>query len=244
MYERFSSEDDQFPPVLDDGSVGVHFDADDPDDHPVDEPSSAWDEDRAQVAAENITWPDDPLRLYLNQIGKIALLTQKEEVALARQVELSRQRFRRDLLEVAFVARAAVRTLEQVYDKRLPFDRTIQVSVSDHLEKHQILGRFPHNLITLQAMLERNREDYRVAIRKSASPSKRQDARQALAPPASSGPPDRGAWARMEHFEALFPRVQRVAQRTAELTELLDRHPARPHGSRNGGGGNCCGCCG
>jgi RNA polymerase primary sigma factor len=229
MYESFSSEDDQFPPVLEDGSVAVHFDADDPNDHSVDEPSSAWDEDRAQVAAENITWPDDPLRLYLNQIGKIALLTHKEEVALARQVELSRQRFRRELLEVAFVARAAVRTLQQVYDKRLPFDRTIQVSVSDRLEKHQILGRFPHNLRTLHAMLERNRQDYRVAIRKSASCSKRQRARQTLARRrrrAARLIEELGL--RMEHFEAVFPRVQRVAQRTAELAELLERHPDAP----------------
>ncbi len=107
--------------------------------------STAWDEDRAQVAADNVTWPDDPLRLYLNQIGKIALLSHKEEVTLARKVELSRRRFRRELLEVAFVIRSVVRTLERVHDKELPFDRTIQVSVSDQLEKHQILGRFPHN---------------------------------------------------------------------------------------------------
>ena len=33
----------------------------------------------------------------------------------------------------------------------LPFDRTVQVSVTDRLEKDQILGRLPHNLATLES---------------------------------------------------------------------------------------------
>ena len=35
----------------------------------------------------------------------------------------------------------------------LPFDRTVQVSVTDRLEKDQILGRLPHNLRTLEVVL-------------------------------------------------------------------------------------------
>jgi RNA polymerase primary sigma factor len=189
--------------------------------------SSAWDDDRAQVEANNITWPDDPLRLYLNQIGKISLLSHKEEVALARQVELSRRRFRREMLQVAFVLHSAVRTLQRVHDRELPFDRTIQVSVSDHLEKHQITGRFPHNLETLNALLERNMEDYRQAL----SPTGRKSARQR-------------AWTnlirrrcraarlveelglRMEHFEEIYPRFEQVAKRVATLSKSLEKSGA------------------
>ena len=42
----------------------------------------------------------------------------------------------------------------------LPFDRTVQVSVTDRLEKEQILGRIPHNLETLSVLLKRNRRDF------------------------------------------------------------------------------------
>ena len=37
----------------------------------------------------------------------------------------------------------------------------MQVSVTDQLEKDQILGRLPHNLRTLETLLKRNRDDYR-----------------------------------------------------------------------------------
>jgi RNA polymerase primary sigma factor len=112
--------------------------------------------------------------------------------------------------------------LQQVYDKELPFDRTIQVSVSDHLEKHQILGRFPHNLRTLSALLELNREDYRVATSRSVSKARRKRARQQLIRRrrrAARLIEELGL--RMEHFEAIFPRFERVVQRVNELSRLL-----------------------
>jgi RNA polymerase primary sigma factor len=207
-----------------DMDADLDHDADDLAEGPDGRDSTAWDEDRAQVAAENVTWPDDPLRLYLNQIGKISLLSHKEEVSLARKVELSRRRFRRELLEVAFVVRSVVRTLERVHDKELPFDRTIQVSVSDQLEKHQILGRFPHNLRTLAVLLERNREDYRVMASKSESQAKRQQARlQLIRRRRRAARLVEELGLRMEHFEAMFPRFVRVAERVAELCRLLER---------------------
>jgi RNA polymerase primary sigma factor len=44
----------------------------------------------------------------------------------------------------------------------------VQVSVTDRLEKEQILGRLPHNLRTLAVLLDQNADDYRVATSKSA----------------------------------------------------------------------------
>jgi RNA polymerase primary sigma factor len=41
---------------------------------------------------------DDPLRIYLMQMGKIPLLSRQEEVGLAMRVELARRRFRRTVL--------------------------------------------------------------------------------------------------------------------------------------------------
>ena len=74
----------------------------------------------------------------------------------------------------------AFRTLKRVYEGELPFDRTVQVSVTDRLEKEQILGRIPHNLRTLEVLLKRNRHDYRVALGKSFPKKRRRDAWQRL----------------------------------------------------------------
>jgi RNA polymerase primary sigma factor len=122
---------------------------------------------------EGESWSDDPVRMYLTQMGEIPLLTRKEEIRLARKIEITRAAFRRKLLCCDYVIRSAVKVLHRVHRGELPFDRTVQVSVTDRLEKDQILGRLPHNLATLDRLLERNAEDYRVATSKAHKPNER-----------------------------------------------------------------------
>ena len=114
--------------------------------------------------------------MYLTQMGEIPLLTRKEEIHLARKIEITRAAFRRKLLGCDYVIRSAVKVLNRVHRGELPFDRTVQVSVTDRLEKDQILGRLPHNLATLERLLERNAEDYRIATSKSHKPAERKAA--------------------------------------------------------------------
>src|SRR5208282_2223748 len=52
---------------------------------------------------EDETWSDDPVRMYLTQMGEIPLLTRREEVTLARQIEESRAKFRRNVLSCDYV---------------------------------------------------------------------------------------------------------------------------------------------
>ena len=79
--------------------------------------------------------------MYLTQMGEIPLLSRQEEITLARQIERTRGQFRRRVLECDYVMQTAVKVLRRVHDGDLPFDRTVQVSVTDQLEKEQILGR-------------------------------------------------------------------------------------------------------
>jgi RNA polymerase primary sigma factor len=112
-------------------------------------------------------WSDDPVRMYLTQMGEIPLLSRQQEVTLARQIELTRTRFRHRVLECDYVMQTAVKVLRRVHEGELPFDRTVQVSVTEQLEKHQILGRLPHNLRTLETLLKRNQRDYNIATSKT-----------------------------------------------------------------------------
>ena len=61
-------------------------------------------EDLLAVAEEEgESWSDDPVRMYLTQMGEIPLLTRQEEISLAKQIEMTRARFRRRLLECDYV---------------------------------------------------------------------------------------------------------------------------------------------
>ncbi len=122
------------------------------------------------------SWSDDPVRMYLTQMGEIPLLTRVQEIALAKKIELTRAAFRRSLLECDIVLQKVVKTLKRVHLGELPFDRTVQVSVTDRLEKEQILGRMPHNLSTVETLLKKDRDDYRIATSKSGKPAARKDA--------------------------------------------------------------------
>ena len=152
---------------------------------PLDPSASAKDTESSADAEEETpdieSWSDDPVRMYLTQMGEIPLLKRHEEINLARRIEKTRTDFRRRLLACDYVIRAAYKVLNRVHRGELPFDRTVQVSVTDCLEKEQILGRLPHNLRTLEILLERNEEDYRIATSKSVKMAQRRAAWARLA---------------------------------------------------------------
>ena len=137
--------------------------------------------DTASEAEEGLTeqvenWSDDPVRMYLTQMGEIPLLTRAQEIYLARQIETTRATFRAKLLECEYVCQQAFKVLSRVHVGELPFDRTVQVSVTDRLEKDQILGRLPHNLRTLDVLLKQNKADYRIALSKKRRMAERREA--------------------------------------------------------------------
>lgn len=107
---------------------------------------------------------DDPVRMYLTQMGEIPLLTRDQEINLAKRIEITRNRFRRKVLECDYALTSVVETLQRVHSGELPFDRTVKVSVTENLEKDQILHRMPHNLKTLEYLMERNLEDFHKSL--------------------------------------------------------------------------------
>jgi RNA polymerase primary sigma factor len=123
---------------------------------------------------------DDPVRMYLTQMGQIKLLDRKQEVQLAMRIELTRRRFRRKVLECDYALRQVVETLKRVHRGELPFDRTIKISQTENLEKDKILARMPHNLRTLEPLMEANYEDFCRLIDERTSPEEKERLRERL----------------------------------------------------------------
>ena len=119
---------------------------------------------------------DDPVRIYLMQMGEIPLLTRKEEIKAAKRIERSRARFRQSMLATDYVLQGAVGLLEKIRDGRLRLDRTVEVSVTNLRQKRHIMGLLGPNLRTLRHLLEANRRDYYIAISRRQLRRKRREA--------------------------------------------------------------------
>src|SRR5947208_1805494 len=115
----------------------------------------------AELAEASSKRIDDPVRMYLTQMGEIPLLTREQEIRLAKQIEITRKIFRAKVLESDYCLQAAVDILQQVDDGDLPFDRTMKISTDDdQADKGTIGQRIPTNLNTVRVMLQRNRDEW------------------------------------------------------------------------------------
>ncbi len=101
---------------------------------------------------------DDPIRMYLTQMGQIPLLTRKSEITLARKIEIARMTFRRKMLQSDYCARNALELLRQVHTGTMSFDRTIKVGTSQFLIKSVIKKRLPENIATVEKLLNVNQK--------------------------------------------------------------------------------------
>jgi RNA polymerase primary sigma factor len=134
--------------------------------------------DRSFILTEGMPHgSSDPIRMYLSQMANIPLLTREEEIRLAKKIELTRKRFRRNLLRSFWALDATVKTLQRVHQGELPFDRTIKVSLTERLTKEQVQARMPHNLPLLQHLMQAQQRDFALLVSRRATGNQRAAAR-------------------------------------------------------------------
>jgi len=114
---------------------------------------------------------DDPVRMYLTQMGEIPLLTREQEIFLAKTIEITRKRFRKKVMGSGLCMDLALETLEEVQRGELAFDRTLKVNpnpkpdddpkIVETLGKQFLAMRLPVNLVTIRELMRRVREEYR-----------------------------------------------------------------------------------
>ena len=149
--------------ILDEEDVAAKEEQDAVPEVADDEDSAGQDDDESDLAGiieQPTVRIDDPVRMYLQQMGEIPLLTREEEISLAKKIEWSRKRFRRKVLESDLSLTGAMEILSQVSAGELPFDRTMKISTAETLGKGTILKRLPENLSTVRSMLAQNRADW------------------------------------------------------------------------------------
>jgi RNA polymerase primary sigma factor len=169
--------DDHGIVLLDEAEGNKHVPAPAPDDPDEAEMLKAEEEiekmdDAPDAGSKRI---DDPVRMYLTQMGEIPLLTRDEEIRLAKKIELTRMAFRRKVLESDYCLQSAVDILAQVESGDLPFDRTMRISTAEVDAKGTISKRIPENLGTVRKLLEQNRLEWEKILADSLSENQREE---------------------------------------------------------------------
>ncbi len=148
---------------------------------------------------------DDPVRMYLTQMGEIPLLKRHEEIALAKKIELTRAAFRRKVLESDCCLSAAVDIVQQVRDGSLPFDRTMKISSGENQSKPVVLARLPGNLATSRKLMELNQQDW-----------------ERLTSGRESEAPTAAIWRRIrQRRRRVVTLLEELALRTSKVTPLM-----------------------
>jgi RNA polymerase primary sigma factor len=188
---------------------------------PADDVEASHDEDALDdfepvdvVEADDETAIDDPVRMYLMQMGEIPMLNRESEVSAARQIEVTRRRFRRTMMCSDYMLHAAVELLQKVADGTLRLDRTIEISVTNTSEKKRILKRIAPNLVTARHLLELNRIDFRQAVSRRLSQAEKHLAWRRLIS-------RRNKVVRL--VEELNLRIQRLTPLMSQLHEIAGR---------------------
>ncbi len=68
---------------------------------------------------------DDPVRMYLKQMGQVPLLTREQEVEISKRIEEAEIKVQEILYQFGFIARAHLDLAQKLVDMRERFDRVI-----------------------------------------------------------------------------------------------------------------------
>src|SRR5207248_8488597 len=68
---------------------------------------------------------DDPVRMYLKQMGQVPLLTREQEVEISKRIEEAENMVQKHINRFGFIARAHLELAQKLSEGRERFDRVI-----------------------------------------------------------------------------------------------------------------------
>jgi len=102
---------------------------------PEDFDATAEDEDES---LEESLSPEDPVRLYLREIGRIALLTSEKEVDLGQRIERGQERVRRAIMAVPMVRLALMDLSERLRKRHVAPDQFLEAPDGTDLTEYEL----------------------------------------------------------------------------------------------------------
>jgi len=209
-----------------------------PEEEEFEEPVQIGPED--EIAVEDLTLEeelaetegrkiDDPVRMYLTQMGEIPLLTRDQEISLAKKIELTRMAFRRKVLECDYCARTAVEILQQVDEGALPFDRTMKMGSSEMPVRTTLKNRMPMNLATVTKLLDKNSMYFEQSVTAKTIEEARQPLKQMHRNRRKIATLLEELGLRTSRIQPMMKKLQSIQQKMHQLEQVIQAGPGRDY---------------
>lgn len=82
------------------------------------------------IEPERYVQTDDPVKMYLRQMGQISLLTREQEIAIAEKIKQTEDKFRRIVLSAKIVKSYILDIFDEAFEKNISLDEILNVDLT------------------------------------------------------------------------------------------------------------------
>jgi len=96
---------------------------------------------------------DDPVKMYLKQMGSISLLSRENELELAKKIEEAEEKFKRAVLATKFARNEILAVAADILEDKVNLEEVVKEDIK--IKKNNVMGRFKR----LLAKIKQTRSD-------------------------------------------------------------------------------------
>ncbi len=94
-----------------------------------------------QLKSEERFMPlDDPVKMYLKQMGSISLLSRENEIELAKKIEEAEDKFKRAVLVTKFARNEVISVANDILEDKINLEEVVKEDIK--IKKNSVIGRF------------------------------------------------------------------------------------------------------
>ena len=107
----------------------------------------------SEVEVHRVAQLDDPVKMYLRQMGQVPLLSRDEELSLAKRIEIVENTFKRSVLECKFAKKEALEFANGMLEKKLNMEEYLNSNIK--FPKYKIFKNLSNYTKKLRASKKR-----------------------------------------------------------------------------------------
>ena len=92
---------------------------------------SVWEKEKKKTSSTTTQPIDDPVKMYLKQMGQISLLTREEEISLAKKIEAAEEALREEIFATGIAKDTFIDISKQIFKDELNPDDFVKGEIKD-----------------------------------------------------------------------------------------------------------------